>query len=112
MFSRGRENTAFAYAFLWRHTGDRKYRDVALWLLQHAQAQDKVKDYGMAYRSTAYATFYLSRLAEKGGPPTSNPTTRRPRRTREQLPKMLKKDPHGRCARCHAPDGSVKRRSG
>jgi len=61
----GRENTAFAYAFLARYTGSRQYREIALWLLQNAQAQDKVKEYGMAYRSTAYATYYLSRLADR-----------------------------------------------
>jgi hypothetical protein len=63
--SGGRENTAFAYAFLWRWTGNPEYRKVALWLLANAERKDKVKDYGMAYRSTAYAVYYLSKLADE-----------------------------------------------
>ncbi len=57
-------NSAMSMAFLWRHTGEEKYRNAALRLLK-AKRQNRPKKFGSSYRSGAYALYYLSDLPVK-----------------------------------------------
>ena len=58
-------NSAMSMAFLWRHTGDAKYRDAAVKLLGWTGATNRPKRFGQSFRSTPYAWYYLSEPAAK-----------------------------------------------
>ena len=52
-------NSAMSMAFLWRHTGDAKYRDAAIRLLNPGELT-RPKSFGQSLRSMPYALYYLS----------------------------------------------------
>ncbi|MHC4917813.1 MAG: hypothetical protein ACYTGB_20240, partial [Planctomycetota bacterium] len=58
------KNSAMSMAFLWRRTGEGKYREAALRLLRRSGKKTRPKSFGQEYRSTAYAWYFLSKLAE------------------------------------------------
>lgn len=58
-------NSAAGFAFAYRKTGKKEYADVARYLLGNIRRFDKLKDAGMVYRNTAYACYYLSKLAKQ-----------------------------------------------
>lgn len=62
------KNTAMSMAFLWRQTGEQKYRDAAMRLLKKSGRKTRPKSFGQEYRSTAYAWYFLSKLGEKKKP--------------------------------------------
>ena len=51
-------------AFLWRHTGDDKYRKAAVRFIKGGR-MSRPKHFGSEVRSGAYALYYLSKLGEK-----------------------------------------------
>ncbi len=57
-------NSAMSMAFLWRHTGEEKYRNAALRLLK-AKRQNRPKKFGSSYRNAPYALYYLSDLSDR-----------------------------------------------
>lgn len=52
-------NSAMSMAFLWRHTGDAKYRVAAMRLLNPGELT-RPKSFGLSLRSMPYALYYLS----------------------------------------------------
>jgi hypothetical protein len=58
------KNSAMSMAFLWRRTGEGKYREAALRLLRKSGKKTRPKSFGQEYRSTPYAWYFLSKLAE------------------------------------------------
>jgi len=62
-------NSAMSMAYLWRKTGDKKYRDAAVSLLQWLRTQHRPKGFGQEFRSVPYALYYLSAAssAKRGG---------------------------------------------
>lgn len=57
-------NSAAAFAFLYRKYGQAQYAEAARNLMASVKGFDKLKDTGLVYRSTAYACYWLSKLAE------------------------------------------------
>lgn len=66
MDGRGLQGPQLAYplAFTWRRTGEDRYRDEAVKLLSKTGMENRPKGFGMSWRSTPYAWYYLSTLAE------------------------------------------------
>ncbi len=67
--SRGYTNMALGAAFVYAMTGEEKYRDFAWKCIRRGKATPRPKSFGLQWRNTAYALFYLSNAAktmEKG----------------------------------------------
>jgi hypothetical protein len=60
-------NAAMAMAFAWRRTGEKKYRDAAVELLKQVGTVRRPKQFGQYLRTTPYAWYYLSKLADAEG---------------------------------------------
>ncbi len=56
---------AYPLAVCYRLTGEQKYRDAAVKLLDRKKLENRPKGFGMDWRSTPYAWYYLSNLVEK-----------------------------------------------
>ncbi|MFO7899291.1 MAG: hypothetical protein R6V58_09545 [Planctomycetota bacterium] len=55
-------NSAMSMAYLWRKTGDEKYRGAAVRLIKWLGAEHRPKGFGQEFRSVPYAWYYLSTL--------------------------------------------------
>jgi hypothetical protein len=55
-------NSCMSMAWLWRHTGEEKYKKAAIKLLR-TKRMSRPKHFGSSVRSTPYALYYLSKLA-------------------------------------------------
>jgi len=70
-------NSAMSMGFLWRQTGDDKYREATIKLLKWGGTETRPKGFGQSWRNTAYAWYYLSNLAQtekNAGAPSPAPT--------------------------------------
>ncbi|MCG3178043.1 MAG: hypothetical protein BIFFINMI_00366 [Phycisphaerae bacterium] len=56
---------AYPLAYCYRSTGEQAYRDAAVKLLTRTGTEQRPKGFGMSWRSTPYAWYYLSDLAAK-----------------------------------------------
>ncbi|MFW6158572.1 MAG: hypothetical protein ACOC8E_04355 [Planctomycetota bacterium] len=56
-------NSAMSMAWLWRKTGEEKYREAAVRLIKWLRPEHRPKGFGQQFRSAPYAWYYLSKLS-------------------------------------------------